>query len=592
LTTLEQREEFMSFVRIFGLFFFCLLVSIVDAFGADRSESSLAARIALDIQTLTRQFSPPALRIGSQTLQLHEDLARFYIEGDFQPVWFNPDTGWVSGQARSLHSVVRDAGEQGLHPEDYHFEPIRQLLELVEDYRRYGLPPDPFRLAQLDLLLSDAFLFYAAHLTAGRVDPNLVHAGQWHARPRQADVRRLLSFSLENKCVAATLKGMVPAYAEYHRLREALQRYRLVSQIGGWPPVPPGNILRPGASDPRLPLLRKRLWIEGDLSYSGDENDLRYDELTVRALGRFQARHGLSVDRVLGPKTLRELNRTVEERIEQIEINLERWRWLSKDLGDRHIRVNIADFKLQVREGERTVMSMPVVVGTSYRETPVFSDRMTYLEFAPYWGVPQTILEEDKLPEIRKNINYLDAHNFEIIPWNGPGWARIDPRTINWDRVTAEDFPGLLRMRPGPWNPLGQVKFMFPNEFDVYLHDTPERHLFAHSRRLYSSGCIRIERPIDLAQYLLEGDEEWGDCSTLLDLFNGAEPRRVDLAKPLQVHLLYWTAWVDASGSVQFRPDVYARDAELIRALENQRQSRRYSGAQAGPVQKLVEQGL
>jgi murein L,D-transpeptidase YcbB/YkuD len=339
-----------------------------------------------------------------------------------------------------------------------------------------------------------------------------------------------------------------------------------------------------------LPLLRKRLWIGGDLSYSGDENDLQYDEPTARALGRFQARHGLSADRALGPKTLRELNRTVGQRIEQIEINLERWRWLPKDLGDRHIRVNIADFQLQVREGDRTVMSMPVVVGTSYRETPVFSDRMTYLEFAPYWGVPQTILEEDKLPEIRKNINYLDAHNFEIIPWNGPGWARIDPRTIDWDRVTAEDFPGLLRMRPGPWNPLGQVKFMFPNEFDVYLHDTPERHLFAHNRRLYSSGCIRIERPIDLAQYLLEGEEEWGDCSTLLDLFNGAEPRRVDLAKSLPVHLLYWTAWVDASGSVQFRPDVYERDADLIQALENQRQSRHYADAQADSVQKIVKQ--
>jgi len=203
----------MSFVRILCLFFFCLLFSLVDAFGADSSEPPLGARIAQDIQALTRQFSPPAMRIGSQTLQLHEDLARFYIEGEFQPAWFNRDTGRVSGQARSLHSVVRDAAEHGLHPDDYHFEPIRQLLELVEDYRRYGLSPDPFRLAQLDLLLSDAFLSYASHLTAGRVDPNLVHAGQWHARPRHADVRRLLSFSLENKRVAETLNGMVPAYA-------------------------------------------------------------------------------------------------------------------------------------------------------------------------------------------------------------------------------------------------------------------------------------------------------------------------------------------------------------------------------------------
>ncbi len=584
----------MSLVRIFCLAFFTLLsllTTFACAYGDQRPDPSMSTRIALDIQALTRQFSPAAMRIGSQTLKLHDDLANFYIKRDFQPAWFNPIAGRVSAQARSLHSVVRDAAEHGLHPEDYHFEPIRQLLELVEDYRRYGLAADPFRLAQLDLLLSDAFLSYASHLTAGRVDPNLVHAGQWRARPRQADIQRLLNFSLENGRVAETLLGMVPAYAEYRRLREALLRYRLIAAIGGWPSLPPGSVLRPDDKDQRLPLLRKRLWIEGDLSYMGEEGDLQFDGRTARALGKFQARHGLLEDRVLGPKTLRELNRTVEQRIRQIEINLERWRWLPKDLGDNHIRVNIADFKLQVVEGGRTVMSMPVVVGTSYRETPVFSGRMTYLEFAPYWGVPQTILEEDKLPEIRGNVSYLDEHNFEIIPWSGPAWARIDPRDIDWDRVTAENFPGLLRMRPGPWNPLGQVKFMFPNEFDVYLHDTPERHLFARDRRLYSSGCIRIERPLDLAQYLLEDDAEWGDCMALLELIHGAEPRRVQLEEPLPVHLLYWTAWVDASGSVQFRPDVYERDGDLMRALVSHRQSRRNAVKASESVAQVAGQG-
>jgi murein L,D-transpeptidase YcbB/YkuD len=267
-------------------------------------------------------------------------------------------------------------------------------------------------------------------------------------------------------------------------------------------------------------------------------------------------------DGVVGLKTLDTLNVAVEERIRQIELNLERWRWMPKSFGERHIRVNIADFSLQVVEGEETVMQMPVIVGTQYRKTPVFSARMTYLEFAPYWTVPPTILREDKLPQIKKNLEYLKEKHFRVINRAGEDVTN-DLQKINWKTVKADSFPGFLRMDPGPWNPLGRVKFMFPNKFDVYLHDTNEVSLFERNIRSLSSGCIRIKRPVDLAHYLLEKKLGPGKLRALLE---ATAPKKISI-DPLPVHIQYWTAWVDQNDVVHFREDVYFRDLDLDIAL-------------------------
>ena len=267
-------------------------------------------------------------------------------------------------------------------------------------------------------------------------------------------------------------------------------------------------------------------------------------------------------DGVIGPKTLETLNVSVEERIRQIELNLERWRWMPKSFGERHIRVNVADFSLEVIEDGETVMQMPVIVGTQYRKTPVFSARMTYLEFAPYWTVPPTILREDKLPEIKRHPDYLEEKHFRILSREGGG-ETIDPLEINWVTVEASNFPGLLRMDPGPWNPLGRVKFMFPNRFNVYLHDTNQGYLFDNNTRSFSSGCIRVKNPQLLASYLL--DQNLGP-ERLQELFEATAPEQISI-EPLTIHIQYWTAWVDRDGLVHFRPDVYFRDLDLDVAL-------------------------
>ncbi|PLX85666.1 MAG: peptidoglycan-binding protein [Desulfuromonas sp.] len=534
--------------------------------GSSAEAVSLSQETAGDLRFLLKEPSP-LLAWGWDGLHHGEILTSFYAERDYRPAWVG-DLG-LGRKGAELLSVLRDAGREGLCPEDYHLGEIEPLATLEADSRRYGVLFDSSYVARLDLLLTDAFLLYAHHLRHGRVDPCALHLGLC-ALTEGGDVTRLLKQVLDGEGVAGALDSLLPHHESYDRLRQALETLRRLSALGGWPAVPAGPTLRPGDVDRRVDLLRERLEISGDYSGAGDEpgGGGEFNAGLEDALKRFQRRHGLVADGVVGPKTLAELNTPVEARIRQVELNLERWRWLPRDLGRRHLQVNIADFSLEVVEGGRAVMSMPVIVGTGYRKTPIFSARMKYLVFSPYWNVPPTILREDKLPRIKDDPGYLERKNFEIVRGRGEGKEILDLSGISWDQVTADRFPGVLRQRPGPWNPLGQVKFLFPNSFDVYLHDTNDKHLFGHHVRSFSSGCIRVERPQDLAAFVLEEEEDW-DCDRILDATEFESPLWVRLSNPLPVHILYRTAWVDAAGAMQFRRDIYQRDVDLELALGN-----------------------
>ncbi|MBE0574923.1 MAG: L,D-transpeptidase family protein [Desulfuromonadales bacterium] len=498
------------------------------------------------------------LLVGIPRLLSHEEILNLYRQREFLPIWFN---GWqLKTEAQTLLDSLRNTGTHGLCGEDYLLAELEGLLRIQTDFANHHLPLSPGSLAVIDLLLSQAFLTYATHMVEGQVDPALAHV-DWRARRRKADLIKLLEYAIENRRMSPVLDDLIPPHTEYRRLIDALDKYRTISALGGWPKIPPGPTIRPGGFDERVPLLRALLLKTGDLEQIS-ATDYLYDQATIEAIRSFQARHGLIEDGVVGPKTLDTLNVSVEERIRQIELNLERWRWMPKSFGERHIRVNIADFSLQVVEGDETVMEMPVIVGTQYRKTPVFSARMTYLEFAPYWTVPPTILREDKLPQIKKNSEYLKDKHFRVINRAGEDVTN-DLQKIDWKAVKADSFPGFLRMDPGPWNPLGRVKFMFPNKFDVYLHDTNEVSLFEKNIRSLSSGCIRIKRPGELAHYLLEKKLGPGK---LRALFEATAPKKISI-DPLPVHIQYWTAWVDQNDMVHFREDVYFRDLDLDIAL-------------------------
>jgi murein L,D-transpeptidase YcbB/YkuD len=398
-------------------------------------------------------------------------------------------------------------------------------------------------------------------MVEGQVDPKLAHV-DWRARQRKVDLVKLLEYALESGRMQQVLEGLYPPHEEYRTLVRALARYQELSARGGWPRILPGPIISPGDRSHRVRQLKDLLQMTGDLGMTVTKDSL-YDQETVVAVKKFQTRHGLIDDGVIGLNTLVAMNVPVEERIRQIELNLERWRWMPKSFGKRHLRVNVADFNLMVVEDGATALQMAVIVGTQYRKTPVFTAQMTYLEFAPYWTVPPTILREDKLPAIKHNQSYLEEKHYRIIS-RSDGETFIDPAEVDWREVDAENFPGLLRMEPGPWNPLGRVKFMFPNSFNVYLHDTNESYLFDNNVRSFSSGCIRVEQPDELAYYLLDGLE----AARLEELLSASEPEQVPI-KPVPVHIQYWTAWVGQEGLVNFRPDVYFRDLDLEVALKN-----------------------
>ena len=509
---------------------------------------------------LSSRGSGVSPRIGVSRLLSHDQIFKLYQDRGFTPLWLD---GWqLKPGSLVLLANLRDAGAHGLCGDDYLLVQLDGLIRLQEDFAHNNLPLAPQNRAVLDLFLSQAFLTFATHLVEGQVDPNLAHV-DWRARQRKVDLVKLLEYALDKGRMLQVLEGLYPPHEEYRALVRVLTRYQELSALGGWPAIPPGSTIRPGDRSRRVRQLKKLLQATGDLVMTVDAGNL-YDQETVGAVMKFQARHGLVDDGVVGSRTLVALNIPVDQRVRQIELNLERWRWMPKSFGKRHIRVNVADFKLSVIDNGEMVLQMPVIVGTQYRKTPVFSAQMTYLEFAPYWTVPPTILREDKLPIIKRNPDYLAEHHFRIVT-GGEEEVFIDPEEIDWQEIEAENFPGLLRMDPGPWNPLGRVKFMFPNRFNVYLHDTNQSYLFDNNTRSFSSGCIRVERPDELAYYLLA--EELGE-ERLDELLSASEPEQVPI-KPVPVHIQYWTAWVDQEGLVNFRPDVYFRDLDLEVALKN-----------------------
>lgn len=495
--------------------------------------------------------------MGARGDRLHARtmLPLFYERRLFIPAWIG-ESGLLP-RARMLAAEIRKARDEGLRPDDYHLAAIDAVL--ADAAAGKLARTDVAAWAAADLLFTDAFLLYGSHLLSGRVNPATFDS-EWHANRREADMADVLERAVSSDDVARALRGLLPAHPAYATLKRALARYRA---IDGWQTIPAGPTLRLGDMGPRVQLVAARLAATADLAGRSAGRET-FDEDVERAVRRFQTRHGLTADGAVGATTLTALNVPAADRIEQIRINLERWRWLSQDLGRRYILVNIPAFELEVVEDGRSILDMRVVVGREYRRTPVFSSRMTHLVLNPYWHVTRNIAVSDKLPLIRKDPGYLAAQKMKVFEETGGGRREVDPSTIDWSSVTPQTFRYQLRQDPGPQNALGRVKFMFPNQFNVYLHDTPTRELFNETARSFSSGCIRLHQPIDLAVTLLAGTD-WTPAA-----IDQALAKRQDFAvtlrEPVPVHLQYWTAWSD-DNLIHLRPDIYGRDKLLSAAL-------------------------
>jgi L,D-transpeptidase YcbB len=528
-----------------------------------RAEAGQAELVAERIRTRIEAAGVVAdLRAGGEPVYASLVLPKFYERRLYRPAW--SDEGGPTRLADDLVGALRRADLEGLRSVDYHLAGIEAVLGAVRADDKHGPALAPDRWAELDLLLTDAFLVYGAHLLAGRVNPETLRP-EWLSHRRSADIAAVLETAVASGNIAAALEALDPPQYGYRLLREALARYRAVAATGGWPVIPEGTVLRLGDRGAAVAALRQRLRLEDDLGAAEQGDTDLFDETVEQAVKKFQERHGLAAKGVVSPETRAELNVPVERRVEQLELNLERWRWLPKDLGRRHIIVNIAAYELDVVDADSIVLSMRVVVGRPYDRTPVLSDTMRYLVLNPYWHVPRAIAAGELLSKVRRDRSYLARYKLRVFPSSGLDTREIDPTTVDWSAITPARFPFQLRQDPGPRNALGRIKFMFLNKYHVYLHDTPAGSLFAEAQRDFSHGCIRIQHPIALAVYLLQ-DPLW-DRDAILAALDDAVDRTVPLPEPMPIHLLYWTAWADPDGTIEFRRDIHDRDIPLLMAL-------------------------
>jgi murein L,D-transpeptidase YcbB/YkuD len=494
-----------------------------------------------------------SIHIKGTTLASAIVLPALYARRDYAPVWSNP----VS--VRQLIDAIEAIDAEGLDPTDYNLATLRLLLEQNMETG----PANPERSADLDLLLTDSLIRLGYHLSFGKVDPEALDSN-WNMTRYIEDLDALLALgdSIGNGRVNELLQSLKPQSIKYKRLKSALASYRLYQQLGGWEPVTQGPALKPGMVDARVPQLRARLVATGDLT-TQDLYFTTYDDALAAGVMRFQRRHGLADDGVVGPMTLRELNVPVEARIGQIRANLERTRWVMHDLPDTFIMVDIAGFNVRLFRDREVIWETRAVVGQPYRMSPIFRSTLTYLELNPTWTIPPIVLEEDVLPELRKDPGYLEQKDMQVIDYQGDP---VDTDSIEWARYTAKNFPWLIRQQPGPKNALGRIKFMFPNPHSVYLHDTPSKSLFNETERAFSSGCIRVEHPLELAVLLLKGNVDW-DRGSLVHAVDSLDTHSISLVEPIAIILMYWTVAVEEDGTVLFNRDIYQRDPPIIQGL-------------------------
>jgi murein L,D-transpeptidase YcbB/YkuD len=487
--------------------------------------------------------------VGGITLSSAGFVAELYELRGFRPIWDTP------GRRAELYAELRAAARHGLRPEDFSMGALMELAAVAES-------GDPAAVATFDIAATDAASRLIHHLYYGKVDPTKLFS-DWAIdgafQPGQPAT--MVNQYLEYATYSALLDDLELTHPIYLRMTEGLAQLDDIAARGGWPQVPDGAVLKPGMEDARIPVLRERLLVSGD--YAGPPSDsLDYDPMLEAGVRAFQLRHGLEPDGVIGAKTFQALNRTVWERIDQMRISLERARWTLRGLGSTFVLVNIAGAETFFVRDDAVVWRTRSVVGQAYRKTPLFQDEIRYIEINPTWTVPRSIFLKDKLPKIREDMGYLARGHYRVVDPNG---TTLDPSTVNW----WADSPAVtLVQAPGADNALGLIKFMFPNAHSVYLHDTNDRGLFDRAERNLSSGCVRIEHPFELADLLLAGAPGWS-AERRDEILSSGRTTRIDLPQPVEIVLAYYTAWVDETGTIQFREDVYGRDQAVLAALDD-----------------------
>lgn len=531
-----------------------LFINVILLTFSIKAQNSVSTQIRLQLDLLAANKD---YKISGEKIHNIEYISNLYAKNDFRPFWIKQE--YVVDAILGL----KGAYEDGLLSSDYHLETVIELSKEIEALRG-DTDPKASKSADLDLLLTDGIIFYSDHLLYGKVDPvAMVSTWNFGFAPIPDLNPSTLNQYIEKGEIASRLKELRPDMHLYDTLVNILVRYREIMAKGGWGNVLAGGKIEPGNSDARIAAIRKRLLASGELSNKDSISSLVYDKILEQDIKAFQASHGLAADGIIGAGTFRELNVPVEDRIASIRLNMERVRWVAGNMPSRFIMVNIAAFWLVMFDNGQLVHYTPVVVGKPLNKTPIFRDKMRYIEFNPTWTQPRSIVKNETIPKLKKDSTYLEKNHYVLLDSKG---NLIPTSDLDFKNLSASKFPYMVRQEPGPWNALGEMKFMFPNKYDIYLHDTPSKSYFNMASRAYSHGCIRVKNPVDLAVKLLEGTEY--DRKKIEEILKSHETTRVNLPEPIDILLMYWTCGIDRYGKVFFVPDIYERDLPVLRALD------------------------
>lgn len=545
------------FLEVLGRGLLLLALAFAHARPASANEAELVPAAIRDA-VLAASRSDSAL---SQGRLPRNEMVRFYAAANFAPAWF--DEAFPRRQASQAVELLSEAGSHGLDPADYDAASLSERLRSIGSAR----PVPPQQLATFDVALTLSFFRYLAEVHAGRVRPRDVGA-RLELEPSKLDLPRLVRDAIMAERVREAAALIAPRYPMYARLRAPLAHYRALSGDDSLRPLTVVGKLEPGALYAGSADLRHLLIALGDLP-AGAAQTTHYSAELVDAVKRFQARHGLEPDGVIGRATFEQLNTPLTRRVRQIELALERMRWIPSFESERVIAVNIPEFRLRAFDfrdgGVRTRLNMKVIVGRALdTQTPVFEEEMRYIEFSPYWNVPPSIARAELIPKLRRNPGYLDREGMEFVSTGRDARVTTEVSAGSLSALARGELR--LRQRPGPGNALGEIKFVFPNNMDIYLHHTPATQLFERSRRDFSHGCIRVEQPVELAKFVLEDQPEWTE-ERIRQAMQAGKPSIVPLARPIPVVIFYTTALVEGDGRVLFLADIYRHDALLERAL-------------------------
>ena len=542
----------------------------------------------------------PKILIQTKNIKAYKTRPKLYEERNYVPLWI--ENGRPSSQAYEMIEIIRNSDNEALDPDYYNISEIESILKRIEQDRYSGDSYEALDLAELELLLSNSFLTYTHDLHYGRVRAEQINL-ELLSGERPVNLSKLLVTAIETDQVQGTLEGLLPKYPMYAMLRISLKEYREIAAKGGWQPVAYGDKFKKGARGQRVLALSKRLKVTGELDSSTPGREV-FDDSLDQAVRKYQQRNGLYVDGVVGKSTIEALNVPVEERISQIELTMERWRLLPQYLGNRYILVNIANYHLYGVENNNDTINMRIVVGKPQWNTPMFSEEMTHLIINPYWNIPPSIFKDDIAPKIMEDSEYLSKQNMYAVGLEAPEKIVVEEaevvevvENVEATEVTDGDNTGekelseveiqnkkaqeeyiakvlsgkyRLRQNPGPGNALGRIKFLFPNKHSVYLHDTPNRGFFKKAQRNFSHGCIRVEKPLELAEFVLSSNPSWTQ-DTIQSSINRMKTKTVHLDEAITVYILYFTTWVDNEGYVNFHKDIYGLDKTLYNALRTTR---------------------